>query len=377
MMVFVMAARWFRKIADPFQSNRLLKLRNADLCEVSRVYEYVLSGLRVRRRGDFDSIGRFMKIVKAILIVGSLLFLVVQHAAGQTHPTLVGTGYAVPTLTVAPGEIVTLQVTGLSAVLSSAVSAQQIPLPTQLAGISVTLNQYLHQGALLSLSMSLPLLSIQQANNCSAPVTTTTPDCLVSFITGQIPFEMTATLTGSPDNPVTTLVISENGAQSQAFSVSPNPSNVHVLTNCGTPSCVTHADGTLVTGFSPAMPGETVVIYAVGLGPTTPAVATGAATPASPLSSAGLPGVLFDFSPNAGPKFSTAGVVANSHPLFVGLTPGQVGLYQINVTLPGTLPSVPPCSGAIEGGVASNLSIDILTDVLSNDAAPICVKPPQ
>jgi uncharacterized protein (TIGR03437 family) len=40
-------------------------------------------------------------------------------------------------------------------------------------------------------------------------------------------------------------------------------------------SIVTHADGTLVSADSPAKSGETVVVYAFGLGQTTPAVKTG------------------------------------------------------------------------------------------------------
>lgn len=316
-----------------------------------------------------------MNIVKSVVTVGSLLLTLLSPASGQTGPTLIGAGYALPTLTVAPGEIVTLQVSGLNTVLSGPITTQQIPLSTQLAGISVTLNQYVHQGALLSLSMPLPLLSIQQTNNCS-PLDTATPDCLVTFITGQIPFEMQATVTNSP---VTNLVISDGAAQSKAFSVNPNPINVHVLTSCGafkTAACVTHADGTLVTGSSPAMPGETVVIYAIGLGPTTPAVATGAATPAPAPGVTGI-AIQFDFTANAGPRFPTASEVdttKNSYPIFVGLTPGQVGLYQLNVKLPDTFPSVPSCSSAIYWGTASNLTIDIFTNFLSYDAAPICVQ---
>jgi uncharacterized protein (TIGR03437 family) len=310
--------------------------------------------------------------------VSVLLIAVLPQAIGQTGRTLVGAGYAIPTFTVAPGEIVTLQATGLNTVLFSPVTARQVPLPTELAGISVTLHQYLHQGAVQSLSMLLPLLSIQQKNNCS-PLESTTPDCLVTYITGQIPFEMEAAVS---DSFVTDLVISDNGGKSKAFSVNPNPVNVHVLTSCSsmnTAVCVTHADGTLVTGLSPAMPGETVVIYAVGLGQTTPAVTTGAATPASAPTVIGI-AVQFDFSPNAGPKFPTASAVdttENLYPNFVGLTPGQVGLYQINVKLPNTFPSVPPCGGGhIYWGTASNLTIDIFTNFLSYDAAPICVQPP-
>ena len=45
------------------------------------------------------------------------------------------------------------------------------------------------------------------------------------------------------------------------------------------------ADFSLVTSSNPAKPGEYLIMYLVGLGATNPSVASGAATPASPLRS--------------------------------------------------------------------------------------------
>jgi uncharacterized protein (TIGR03437 family) len=42
---------------------------------------------------------------------------------------------------------------------------------------------------------------------------------------------------------------------------------------------VTHANGTIVDGFHPARPGEELVMYAFGLGRTTPELKTGEAAP--------------------------------------------------------------------------------------------------
>jgi uncharacterized protein (TIGR03437 family) len=71
----------------------------------------------------------------------------------------------------------------------------------------------------------------------------------------------------------------------------------------------------------PARPGEEVSIFLVGMGSTTPAVASGKASPRVPLATvAQLATVQVDGAP---------AVVT-----FQGLTPGQVGLYQMNFRVP-------------------------------------------
>jgi hypothetical protein len=163
------------------------------------------------------------------------------------------------------------------------------------------------------------------------------------------------------------------------------------------PAAVTHADGTLVTASSPAKPGETVVIYAFGLGQTTPAVKTGEPTPTpAPVLGPSMRffirtvGLVFDYCVNAGPlrpyvNPTTMRPIGLATPEFVGLTPGQVGLYQINVKLPDTFPPVDPCTelSVITGNAAavlpnaalSNLTIS-MGGVSSFDEAAICVQPP-
>jgi len=88
-----------------------------------------------------------------------------------------------------------------------------------------------------------------------------------------------------------------------------------------------HSDGTyvgkagLISGltFSPAKPGETIVIYGIGFGPVTPTIASGTiATASNSLTTKPV----FDFG-------QTPATLA-----YYGLAPNFVGLYQFNVTVP-------------------------------------------
>ena len=78
----------------------------------------------------------------------------------------------------------------------------------------------------------------------------------------------------------------------------------------------------VVTQQSPAYAGEIVHIYASGLGPVVPPVATGQPAPASPLS------LLRD------PLLCSSGTRAQFPPIYAGLAPGTVGYYQVSIPIP-------------------------------------------
>jgi uncharacterized protein (TIGR03437 family) len=240
-------------------------------------------------------------------------------------------------------------------------------------------------GATIGPSLEAPLISVEQQSIC-AELTGgygELPDCVLTVLTVQMPFELAPPAFATPIDapfPVTRVVIAHNGKNSVPFSALTLSDQIHVVTTCDSlrlsgSSCafpgfpvVTHASGSRVTRQSPAEPDEVVTIYAWGLGLTEPSVETGKPTPPAIIR---VPSekivVAFDFRSNAASSWRFGQAV--SQPEFVGLTPGQVGLYQVNVKLPSAFPAVESCNA---GGVGSNLTINVAGDN-SFDGAAICV----
>ena len=105
-----------------------------------------------------------------------------------------------------------------------------------------------------------------------------------------------------------------------------------------------HGDFSLVTEDAPAKPGEYLVAYLAGMGLTDTPVGTGAQAPSSPLANV-----------NASASVAIDGEAAPV--LFAGLTPGFIGLYQINFQLPADAHSGDRKLEIFQGGLAANTSV--------------------
>ncbi len=179
----------------------------------------------------------------------------------------------------APGSLITVFGEGLAGTTAQATA---IPLPTNLGGVSVTIG-----------GVEAPLLFVSP---------------------GQLNLQVPWGLAAGPAS----LVVTVNGAAREPMAVTVGTVSPGVFV-------VVHADtNRLVTADNPAASGEVLVVYSNGLGPVTVSVPSGNASPPDPLART-----------VQSPAVTLAGLPVEI--LFSGLTPGLVGLYQINVRLPANV----------------------------------------
>ena len=305
---------------------------------------------------------------------------------GQTANTVFGSSYSLPAaLAAAPGQILNLQVAGVGANLTVRVAATSLPLPNMLAGITVQMTQ-----SLSPQSVAMPILAVRPVSTCIGLPLGSAPCGHYAVVTVQIPYELVAEcpLCAAAVSNVAQLVVSENGVPGGVVTLTPNFDQVHVTNACdldtaatlpcGPAPLITHPDGSLVTTQSPAHVGEEIVIYALGLGRTTPMAQTGQASPLPAAVTQNIRGVIYNYGINLPPSqgvpapFATCaiGTGCPAPPAFSGLTPGAAGLYQVNFVIPPS-PNIFPCGA----GVVSNLTLSIVGSS-SYDGAGICVEPP-
>ena len=179
----------------------------------------------------------------------------------------------------APGMILTIYGSQLS---STTALASAVPLPMQLAGVTVTIN-------------GLP-----------APLWYVSP----SQLNVQIPYE-------TPVGTSVTLTVTNNGQSTKAS----------FTAAAAAPGIFMDQQGAPVPATSGA-PGQVLTLYATGVGAVSPAIGDGAAPPAgTPLNA--LP------KPQQPATLTVGGATASIQ--FIGIPPGLAGIVQINYQVPANL----------------------------------------
>ena len=197
-----------------------------------------------------------------------------------------------PNNTAAPGSIVSIFGQNFS---SSSANASAIPLPTQLGPNNTSVTACGHP---------LPLYGVYAGQ-----------------INVQIPIDC-------PAGAATAAVSVGGTTVSQAFTIAPAAPGIFTVSASGKgDGVIVHADNTLVTASNPAKAGETIVIYASGLGATSPSFPTG--TAANQINTTAL-------QVTASIGGQPAAVV------YSGLTQSLVGLYQVNAIVPAGLTGSQP-----------------------------------
>jgi uncharacterized protein (TIGR03437 family) len=192
--------------------------------------------------------------------------------------------------TLAPDSVAAIYGTNLAA----AETYSSTPLTTVMGGVCVTLN-----------NSPLPLLLTS-----------------ASQINVQIP----PTLAAGKYPLLVRSIANHTASSSQTVTVSKYAPAVIVDPTTGVAS-IYHADGSAVTKDNPATRDEKLTMYASGLGPTTGGTVTaGLPSPVNPLAVTGKVSVYF------GPKgYSQAPMIVD----WSGLAPGLIGVYLVNITVPG------------------------------------------
>ncbi len=220
---------------------------------------------------------------------------------------------------ISPGGIGSIFGVNLAAAVAGASGA---PLPTNLAGVQVLVD-----------GVPAPLFFVSPGQ--------------INF---QAPFEI-----GFGNVQV---VVVRNGVQSPPRTVSSKLYSPSVFVNQANGFAIVQrpGDGSLITAAAPAKAGEALIFYITGIGGLDNPPASGAASPASPLSIAQL-----------NPTLTLGGAAANV--FFAGLAPSFVGLGQLNAFLPDPLPAA--SAARIEGAQQGVATLPLVIDFGGSSSVPV------
>ena len=227
---------------------------------------------------------------KAIISLTTSGFTVLasQYDAAVAPPEINGVVNAADfSQSMAPGGLISVFGTQLSPVN---MATNQLPLPTALGDSCLTIN-----------GTAVPMLFVSpQQINAQLPFNADGEETLVLYTPGGVSNSYNLTLTSE--------------APSVFHSGVAGPQT-------GIATVVRSSNNQWVTATNPIHPGDQIVIYATGLGPTSPVVPAGTAAPSHPLA------WVTDM-----PLITLGGVELKVE--YAGLAPGEVGVYQINALVP-------------------------------------------
>jgi uncharacterized protein (TIGR03437 family) len=307
------------------------------------ILQYCPSGTAICSDGDGTYMYAFGDGANAFVAIGSQgFFSLVAGVMSPSSPGSSTTGvylnpigiinaasYAPMTASLAPGETISLFGTNLSKVTMSPPAG---PAPAILGGTQVLVN------------------------GTAAPLYYVSP----GQINAVVPFEVSSAAPA-----LATIQVVNNGTNSNAVGnmyIADSAPGIFTQTTNGIGfGAATHADYTLITPSSPAVPGETILVFLTGLGLVTPAISDGALGPTSPLSKSNLwtsNAMSVDFNDYVNGYYGQMATIQ-----YAGLAPGLLG-YQLNVTIPSS--DVGP---APNGGVY----LEIGTDEADNNQVQIPV----
>lgn len=213
-----------------------------------------------------------------------------------------------------PGSLSSIFTTGLQGASGIVTAATKYPLSNELGGITVWID-----------SLPAPILAIGFFDGYQQ-------------INVQVPWEDVYPNVG----PQPTVTVAQNGIQAQTTNIGGNSPQLSVFfSDANGYGIVQHAsDYSLVTPQNPAHSGETLIAYAENLAPVLNQPTTGAPSPFDPLASSYSPEptgcwVINQLTLNPTPSPP----VYSATNFYSVMTPGLVGVYQLNFTLPSSVPS--------------------------------------
>jgi uncharacterized protein (TIGR03437 family) len=186
------------------------------------------------------------------------------------------------------------------------------PLPTSVAGVSVSIN------------------------GKGAPIYYLSP----TQINFQVPWS-------TPTTGSVNVVVSVAGGNSNTAAVPVSTAAPGLFYLPGGAAIVQNQDYSLNDPSNPAARGSTIIAYLTGSGPVSQAQSDGISAPSSPLANMTAP-------------YSATIGSANAQVSFAGLAPGYIGLVQMNIVVPTTLtPGTYPLTITVAGDISNSATIAV------------------